>query len=356
MTGVGVAIVGCGDIAGRYAEDLPRYPRLQLLGVMDVDRPRAESFAAQAGCRTYPELGAVFTDPDVSIVVNLTSHRAHVGVTTAALEAGKHVFSEKPLALSAADARILNDVAAARDLRLGSAPIILLGELAQTAWHAVRKGDVGRVRLAYADVNWGRVETWHPAPESFYDAGPLFDVGVYPLTLLTGILGPAVRVTASASTLLEERTTSGGRRFSVGAPDLVVAVVELADGALVRLTANFYVADPARQRGVELHGDDGSLWLSTWFTAGGRIEHAPWGEPYREVPLLRAPDVMMPWAAGVDELARVVVDGGPHLTSGAHAGHVVEVMQATIASARDGTPVEIRSRFPDPAPLPWALA
>jgi predicted dehydrogenase len=351
---LGVAIVGCGHIATGYARDLRRYPRLVLRGVTDLDPARSRALATEVGCRTYRDFDALLADPEVAVVVNLTSHRAHVGVTHSALEAGKHVFSEKPMALGAAEARSLNTVADARSLRLGSAPIVLLGELAQTAWRTVRNGDLGTVRLAYADVNWGRVERWHAAPQPFFDAGPLFDVGVYPLTLLTGILSPAVRVTASATTLLAQRSTLDSQRFSVESPDCVVAVVELADGTLVRLTANFYVSDPARQRGVELHGDDGSLWLSTWFTFGGRLEHSPSGEPYREVPLIRTPRVMLPWAAGVEELARVAVEGGAHLTSGAHAAHVVEIVEAALRSARSGTPVQIRSRFPRPRPLPWA--
>lgn len=351
---VGVALVGCGNIAAGYAEDLARYARVRVRGVTDIDPARADVLATTIGCRTYPDLEAVLSDPGVTVVVNLTSHRAHVPVTRAALEAGKHVFSEKPLALRATDARSLDALATARGLRLGSAPIVLLGELAQTAWQTVRNGDLGKVRLAYADVNWGRIESWHPTPQSFYDVGPLFDVGVYPLTLLTGVLGPAVRVTASATTLLHERASGDGQRFRVEAPDFVVAVIELAGGTLVRLTTNFYVADPARQRGVEFHGDDGSLWLSTWFTAEGRLEQAPLGEPYEEVPLIREPEVTMPWGAGVDELARTIVEGGPHVTNSAHAAHVVEIMEATLHSAQCGAPVEIGSRFPAPEPLAWA--
>lgn len=351
---LGVAIVGCGDIAARYAEDLRRYPRLVLRGVTDLDPARSHALATDVGCRAYPDSGALLADPQVAVVVNLTSHRAHGGVTRAALEAGKHVFSEKPMALRAAEACALNEVATARSLRLGAAPIVMLGELAQTAWRIVRDGRLGTVRLAYADVNWGRMERWHAAPQPFYDAGPLFDVGVYPLTLLTGMLGPAVRVTAHASTLLAQRSTRDGQRFSIDSPDCVVAVVELANGTLVRLTTNFYVHDPARQRGVELHGDEGSLWLSTWFAFGGTLEHSSSGEPYREVPLIRTPQVMIPWAAGVEELARVAVDGSAHVTSGVHAAHVVEIVEAALHSARSGTAVEIESRFPQPLPLAWA--
>ncbi|MDQ3709104.1 MAG: Gfo/Idh/MocA family oxidoreductase [Actinomycetota bacterium] len=351
---VNVAIVGCGHIAAGYAEDLRRYPGLVLLGVTDLDPARSRALAADFGCRSYRDSDALLADPEVAVVVNLTSHRAHVRVTRSALEAGKHVFSEKPMALRTAEARSLNTVATAGNLRLGAAPIVLLGELAQTAWRMVRNGRLGTVRLAYAEVNWGRMERWHAAPQPFYDAGPLFDVGVYPLTLLTGIIGPAVRVTASATTLLKQRWTRDGQRFSVESPDFVVAVVELVDGTLVRLTTNFYVADPARQRGVELHGDEGSLWLSTWFAFGGRLEHSPLGEPYRDVPLIRTPQVTLPWAAGVEELARVAVEGGAHLTSGAHAAHVVEIVEAALHSARSGTPVEVQSRFPRPQPLSWA--
>ena len=350
----GVAIVGCGNIAARYAEDLRRYPHLVLRGVTDLDPARSHAMATDVGCRTYLDSDALLADPEVAVVVNLTSHRAHGPVTRAALEAGKHVFSEKPMALRAAEARFLNTAATARNLRLGAAPIVLLGELAQTAWRMVRNGGLGTVRLAYADVNRGRMERWHAAPQPFYDAGPLFDVGVYPLTLLTGILGPAVRVTASATTLLAQRSTREGQWFNVESPDFVVAVVELADGTLVRLTTNFYVHDPARQCGVELHGDEGSLWLSTWFTFGERLEHSPSGEPYRDVPLIRTPQVMLPWAAGVEELARVAIEGGVHLTSGAHAAHVVEIIEAALSSARGGTPVQIQSRFPRPQPLAWA--
>lgn len=118
---LGVAIVGCGHIATGYARDLRRYPRLVLRGVTDLDPARSRALATEVGCRTYRDFDALLADPEVAVVVNLTSHRAHVGVTHSALEAGKHVFSEKPMALGAAEARSLNTVADARSLRLGSA-------------------------------------------------------------------------------------------------------------------------------------------------------------------------------------------------------------------------------------------
>src|SRR6185295_17646095 len=136
------------------------------------------------------------------IVINLTVHHAHYQVTKRALEAGKHVYSEKPLALTSSEARELVTLAASRGLRLGCSPSTFLGEAQQTAATVIRSGRLGPVRAVYAEVNWGRIETWHPAPAPFYDVGVLVDVGVYPLTLLTAFLGPARRVQASGGLLL----------------------------------------------------------------------------------------------------------------------------------------------------------
>ncbi|HET7027091.1 MAG TPA: Gfo/Idh/MocA family oxidoreductase [Candidatus Limnocylindrales bacterium] len=340
---LGVALVGAGDIAERYAADVPKQPSLRLLGVTDLDETRANRLAAVHRVRAYPSLDDLLADEEVAIVVNLTSHRAHVPVTRAALEARRHVFSEKPLALDPADAHELVATARDRGVRLGAAPSVLLGEMAATAREWISSGRLGSVRLAYADVNWGRIETWHDSPEGFYDVGPLYDVGVYPLTLLTGLLGPARRVTAAGGRLLEERRTKAGGTFRIGAPDAVVAAIELESGALVRLTADFYVADPARQRGVELHGDEGSLWLSNWFRFRGSVEAAvPWGSPYAEVPLIREPVDDMPWAAGAEELARAVIEDRPmRAAGGEHAAHVVDVLGAIMTSIDEGRAIDL---------------
>jgi predicted dehydrogenase len=340
---LGVALVGAGDIAERYAADVPRRPSLRLLGVTDLDQARANRLAAAHGVRTYPSLDDLLADEEVAIVVNLTSHRAHVPVTRAALDAGRHVFSEKPLAIDPGDAHALLATARERGVTLGAAPSVLLGEMAATAREWISSGRLGAVRLAYADVNWGRIETWHDSPEGFYDVGPLYDVGVYPLTLLTGLLGPARRVTATGGRLLAERRTKAGRTFRIGAPDAVIAAIELESGALVRLTADFYVADPARQRGVELHGDEGSLWLSNWFRFRGSVEAAvPWGAPYAEVPLVREPPDDMPWAAGAEELARSVIEDRPmRAAGGEHAVHVVDVLGAIMTSIEEGRAIDL---------------
>jgi predicted dehydrogenase len=353
---LGVAIIGCGDIAGRYAEDIPRQSHLRLVGVSDLDVERAAAFAERHAARAYRSIDETLADPDVELVANLTSHRAHVTVSAAAIRAGRHVFSEKPMALTAVDAVELLRLAQAHSVRMASAPIVNLGEMAQTARRWVDDGRLGTVRLAWADVNWGRIERWHPAPQSFYDVGPLFDVGVYPLTLLTGLFGPVVRVRADARRLLSDRFTTSGDRFDVVAPDYVLASLDFQAGPVARLTVDFYVADPARQRGVELHGDAGSLWLSNWFQFKGSLEHAPQGEEYRAVPLLRQPEIEMPWAAGLEELAASILEERQPVVSGEHAAHVVDVMETVLRAAEAGTPLDVTSRFERPPAAAWAAS
>lgn len=353
---LGVGLVGCGNIAGRYAEDIGRQPHLQLVGATDADGERGLAFATEHGIRAFRGLDEMLADPAVEIVAILTPGRSHATLTRRCLEAGRHVFSEKPLAMTATDARELVTLAAEQGRGLAAAPIVAMGELVQTARRWVAEGRLGPIRLVYADANWGRIESWHPDPEPFYEIGPLYDVGIYPVTLLTALLGPVTRVSADARRLLPDRVAMSGRRFGLPAPDHVVAVLEHESGAVTRLTVNFYVAEPARQRGVELHGDAGSLWLSSWFEFAGALEHAPSGEPPRPVPLLRKPRVAIPWAAGLEELAVAVAEGRPTRgVSGAHAAHVVDVIETTLRAAEGGRPSEVDSRVAPPPPMEWAV-
>ena len=200
MTPLGLGIVGTGNIAGGYAKDATTHPEIRLVAATDMDPGRATEFAATYGCRAHASLDDLLADDEVDIVVNLTVHQAHYEVTKRSLEAGRHVYSEKPLALHAMEARELVDLAAARGLRLGCSPTTFLGEAQQTAAALIRGGRLGTVRAIYAEVNWGRIEAWHPAPAPFFEVGALVDVGVYPLTLVTTMLGGPGRSGPGAGT------------------------------------------------------------------------------------------------------------------------------------------------------------
>ena len=169
MTPLGLGIVGTGNIAGGYAKDIATHPETRLVAATDADPQRATEFAATYGCRAHASMDDLLADDAVDVVVNLTVHQAHYEVTKRALEAGRHVYTEKPMALRAADARELVDLAASRGLRLGCSPSTFLGEAQQTATALIRGGRLGTVRAVYAEVNWGRIETWHPAPVPFFE-------------------------------------------------------------------------------------------------------------------------------------------------------------------------------------------
>lgn len=349
-----VALAGCGNIARRYAESIAAAPRLELVGATDVVAERAAELVAEFGGTHYASLESLLADDGVDTVVNLTAPVAHATVTTACLEAGRHVHTEKPLALSYAEAKELAELAARKDVRLSCAPATLLGEAQQTAWKLVREGALGEVRVAYAEANWGRIETWHPNPTTLYAVGPLVDVGVYPLTVLTAIFGPARRVVAYGTVLEPDRVTRDGAPFRLEAPDFVVAAVELAAGVVARLTATFWVG-PGKQRGIEFHGDRGSLYLASWGEFDSRVERSVDGESYEPVPLVKAPHRGIDWSRALVELANAIDEERPHRASAEHAAHVVEVLDAIRESSDGRGAVEIRSDFERPTPMEWAL-
>ena len=358
MTAFGIGIVGTGNIAGGYATDALTHPELRLIAATDLDRERAAAFAATHGCRVHATLDDLLADEEVDIVINLTVHHAHYEVTRRALEAGKHVYSEKPLALDAREARELVALATARGVRLGCSPSTFLGEAQQTAAALIRSGRLGTVRAVYAEVNWGRIETWHPAPAPFFDVGVLVDVGVYPLTLVTTMLGPARSVRAWGWELKPDRRTVDGTPFRIGSPDLIITALELDDGTVVRLTASFYVGRPAKQRGsLEFHGDDASLALGTFQDFDASVEVGSYDGVYEPVALVRPGYRGTAWARGVAEMASAIAEGRPHRASAEQAAHVVEILDAAAASmATGGHRIEIASTFDRPPLMPWADA
>ena len=357
---LGVGIVGCGNIAGPYARTIAGHPdEIRLVAVTDIDPTRATAFAVEHGVRALPSLDALLADPAVDVVVNLTFHHAHYDVSRAALEAGRHVYSEKPMALDGDQAHELVAIAAARGVRLACAPSTFLGEAQQTAGAIIRRGDLGTVRAVYANVNWGRIETWHPAPIPFYDVGVLFDVGVYPLTIATSFIGPAVAVDARGWDLMPERQTLDGTAYRIGSPDLIVAGVELATGAVLRLIASFYVGKPSRRRGsVEFHGDLASLALESFQEFDATVEVGAFDKDYAAVPLIREPDpeVGTDWARGVADFASAIANGRRARVTGEQAAHVVDILSAARTSMREGRRVEIASTFAPPALMDWAEA
>jgi predicted dehydrogenase len=328
------ALVGAGDVARKLYAPTIAAP-VELAGVTDPVVERARALVERHGGRPYDSLDDILSDDAIDIVVVLTPHDTHEEIARAALSAGKHVFCEKPLAVTVEGAMDLVELARRHDVRLGAAPSTFLGEAQQTAALRLREGCVGRLRLAYAEVNWGRIESWHRSPEPFYAAGPLFDVGVYPLTVLVSILGPARRARGYGTVLLPARETLDGRPFEVGTPDFGLSLIEF-DDVLVRLTTNFYVGHHTPQQGIEFHGDEASLHLTSWYSFDAAVSLARFGGSYEPIALVADPYPGVELARGLNEMAEAILEKRPHRASAEQAAHVVEIVCAIGESWQDG--------------------
>ncbi|MFP4058607.1 MAG: Gfo/Idh/MocA family protein [Candidatus Brocadiia bacterium] len=349
---VRVAFVGCGNIAGPYAESMAKHPkRLQIAGAYDTRREAAEAFVARHGGRLYESLDELLAHDAVEVGLNLTIHLAHGQVTRRLLEGGKHVHSEKPLAATREEARACVELAAEKGLLLGCSPFVILGEAQQTLKQVIADGMVGEVREVYAEMNHGRIETWHPAPAPFYGegAGPLLDVGCYPLSVLTHILGSVVAVQAMGGVRLPQRTIgsgpNAGQAFQVTNPDHTVTLLEFESGVRGRLTTSFFAVKSA-QAGIEVHGTEGSAWLGSpvGFDSPLRLCKAGAGD-WSEVALLERPHPGVEWARGLLDLASALRQGTALTCPGTAAYHVLDICLSALEACESGGTEPVESRF-----------
>ena len=329
--------VGAGAVADRYAAGLGNSP-LSLTGVCDTDADRAERLAARHDADAFADLDAALAAVDAPVVVNLTSHSAHATVTRRSLAADRHVYSEKPLALDAATARDLLELAADRDRALGCAPVAPRCPAQRLAGRAVADGRLGRVGLGYAYAHVGRVTEWHDSPDGFLSVGPLYDGAVYPLTVLVALFGPVEQVrTADTLDVWPARESA-----TPDAPTHVEATAEFASGPVVRLTASFYAPHRSREfYGVELHGDDGSLRLRDAGALDAEVDAVSFGRQgceYTPMPTQR-PTRAGTYLDGVERLVAAVADGQrPRGTAhrGAHVVAICEAIERVAAGDSDG--------------------
>ena len=351
-----VAVVGCGNISGAYGSSLKTRPELaKIMGAFDVLTDQAKAFASNYGGRVYEQLEDVMADPEVEVIINLTSHHAHAKVSSMALSAGKHVHSEKPLATIRSDGKMLLELAKKNNVRLSCSPFTFLGEAQQTALKAIHDGIIGSPLIVYAEMNWSWIELWHPNPEGFYQpgAGPMLDVGVYPLTILTAILGPVVKVLGDASILIPERKINSGPKmgasFKATTPDQVIGVLTFASGCKARITTNFLGF--SKQGGIEFHGETGSLILDTSvdFKSGVSVRNIG-DKDWRTMPYVSEPFSGVEWGRAVFEMAESLRKGVPQRCTGNQAYHVLDICLSILDSADKGSSINVKSTFEPPPP------
>jgi len=351
----GVGLIGAGVISTQYLENLTSFPDVDVRFVADLDLPRA---AAQADAFGVPGSGTVddlLARDDIEIVLNLTVPATHAEVGRRIIAAGKHVWSEKPVALDHASASELLADAAAAGLRVACAPDTVLGPGIQTALRAIARGDIGKPLTAITMFHVPGPEAWHPNPDFLYalGAGPLFDMGPYYVTTLVQALGSASRVHATSSTARTVRTIGSGPRagqeFPVEVPTHHSALIEFAGGTSAQSTFSFQHARP-RAGFVEINGTEGTLSLPDPNNFDGQT--TLWRSGGSEPEVIEAEGAAFGRGTGVVELARAIRAGVPERASGQLAAHVLDILLGIRDSAESGMPVEIGSSAPATAPLP----
>ncbi|WP_031512938.1 Gfo/Idh/MocA family protein [Streptomyces sp. NRRL F-5123] len=350
-----IGMVGAGKISGQYLDTIARLETLRLTAVTDLDPARAKEAAAGAGAEVVGDVAELVARDDVDAVLNLTIPAVHAEVALAAIAAGKHVYGEKPLAATRAEATAVLAAARTAGVRVGSAPDTVLGTGTQTARKAVDDGLIGRPVAATAFMTTAGHEAWHPDPEFYYrpGGGPLLDMGPYYLSALVHLLGPVVRVTGAASTPRAEREigsgSRAGQRFPVEVDTHVTGVLEHAAGALSTLVMSFDIHAAHLPR-IEVHGTQGSLGVPDPNGFDGPVELFT-GGAWQQLPV-SAGHRGAGRGTGLADLAGAVAAGRPHLASGELAEHVLDVMLTLLDAAHEGRSLPVATACERPAAVP----
>jgi predicted dehydrogenase len=355
-----VGVVGCGNISGIYLQAHNTFEILEIVACADIVMERAREQAAKHNVPKACTAEELLADPEIEIVVNLTNPDAHAEVAMQAVEAGKSVYNEKPLTLSRDEACRLLDAAKARGVRVGGAPDTFLGGGLQTCRKLIDDGWIGEPIGATAFMLCHGHESWHPNPDYYYQpgAGPMFDMGPYYLTALVTLMGPVSRVSGAARITFPERTITSqplyGTKIEVNTPTHVASVLEFASGAIGTLTTSFDVWAHELPC-IEIYGTQGSLSVPDPNTFGGPVRVRRAGAAVWSTAPLTHGYTENSRGIGVADLAYALRSGRPHRASGELAYHVLDIMHASLESAREGQHIELGSTCGRPAPLPLGL-
>ncbi len=353
-----IGIIGCGNISGAYFKAGQTFRNLEIAACADLDLDRAKAKAEEFKIQKAYSVKEMLADPEIEIVVNLTIPKAHAQVALAALSAGKHVYGEKPLAVTRKDGKKILAMAKAKKLRVGSAPDTFFGGGIQTCRKLIDDGWIGKPVAASAFMMCAGHESWHPQPEFYYDigGGPMLDMGPYYLTALVNLLGPIVRVSGSAQTTHAKRMITSqpqyGKIMQVKALTHYATVLDFAQGAVASMIMSFDCQGSELPR-IEIYGTEGTLSVPDPNTFGGPVRIGRKGE-WREVPLTHG-YTENSRSIGVADMANAIRSGRPHRASGELAFHVLDTMEAAAEASATGKAVKLTSTCKRPAALPLGL-
>jgi predicted dehydrogenase len=368
MTGkLGIGIVGCGNISNTYFRLAPLFEGLEVRACADLNLAAAKAQAETYGV-TAQSVDDLMANSEVDVVINLTIPDAHYAVSRSALEAGKHVYSEKPLVLTIEEGLALRQLAESRDLSVGCAPDTFLGGAHQLARRLIDDGRLGIITAGSAHVMSHGMEHWHPNPDFFFQpgGGPVLDIGPYYIANLINLIGPVKRVAALTSSATPTRTilTEGprkGEEIPVGTPSNIHALLAFENGATVTLSTSWDVWSH-RHGPMELYGTEGTLFVPDPNFFGGSVEIAgrdgriapadPWDHPFGKPNQEGKSGPLANYrTAGPADMAVALLEGRDIRCSLDRALHGVDVMTSILRSGDTGAFVELQTTCTRPEPL-----
>ncbi|KKX34006.1 Gfo/Idh/MocA family oxidoreductase [Rhizobium sp. LC145] len=363
---LGVGIIGCGNISTTYFALSPLFKGLKVLACADLNREAAELRAQEYGVKAQT-IDELLANDEIDLIVNLTIPAAHFSVSRAILEAGKHVYSEKPLTVTLEEGKALQKLAKEKGLSVGCAPDTFLGGAHQLARNYIDQGGVGRITSGTCHVMSPGMEMWHPNPGFFFleGGGPILDLGPYYIANLVNLIGPVKRVGALTSMARKTRTITSeplkGQEIPVETPTDIHALLEFANGATVTLSASWDVWSH-RHANMELYGTDGSLFVPDPNFFGGVVEASgrnkdiqplePWDHPFGK---FNQESPQGPRAnyrtAGLADMAVAIIEGRDARCSLDRALHGVDVMTSILKSGEEHRFIELSTTCTQPAAL-----
>lgn len=363
---LGVGIIGCGNISAAYLKLAPLFRGIEMRACADLNSAASEARAREFGIASR-SIEALLASTDIDIIINLTVPAAHFDVSMAILEAGKHVYSEKPLVLELEQGLALQQAATARGLAVGCAPDTFLGGAHQQARDLIDSGRLGTIVGGTCHVMSHGMEHWHPNPDFFFKhgGGPVLDLGPYYIANLINLIGPVKRVAAISAIPSKQRVISSeprkGQLIEVETPTTIHALLQFHNGATVTLGASWDVW-AHRHGNMELYGSEGSIYVPDPNFFGGDVRYTersgeaqllqPWDHPFSPPNYpAEAPKFANYRTAGLAEMAQALLQGEEPRCSLSRTLHGIEVMTAILESGETGQFVELQTYCERPPAL-----
>ncbi|ANA81903.1 gfo/Idh/MocA family oxidoreductase [Paenibacillus glucanolyticus] len=344
-------IIGCGNISGIYFTNLKNSPWVEIVACADLIIENAKTKADEFNIPNVYTVEEMLAQTDIEFIINLTIPSSHANVDIASLEAGKHVYSEKPLAITLDEGRRVLNLADQKGLRVGCAPDTFLGSGVQTAKAAIESGLIGRPIAATAFMMGSGPEAWHPNPEFFYASGggPMMDMGPYYVSALVELLGPASRISASTGIQIPDRVVGSGplegKPITVQTPTHLAGTMDFENGAIATMITSFDIFGGSGLPWLEIYGTQGSLSLGDPNFFNGEVKlrkpgSEEWGllDPVFECGKNER-------GLGIDDMIQSIHEQKDHRVSARLAYHVLEIMQSFQQSSLEGRHIVLQSTY-----------